>query len=196
MNSGLAPQSVVLCAAFLILGMPQAGVQNAGLPPEWELQDSLNSLVNATQKLLPLVQEAKPEDWTAKGAPDAYQAQWKSVVDEIGFLQRSAVELGAEPERLTLALETYFRAQSLHALVLSFNEGVRRYQNPALADSISGAVTGTSAGREKLREYIVKLAGAKEQQLKVMDQEAQRCRALLAKQPAAKKNPEKKAEPK
>ena len=196
MSSGLAPRSVVLCAAFLTLGMPQAAVQNAGLPPEWELQESLNSLVNATQKLLPLVQEAKPVEWTAKGAPDAYQAQWKSVLDEISFIRGSAGELGAEPERLTLALETYFRAQSLHALVLSFNEGVRRYQSPALADLIGGAVTGTSAGREKLRDYIVQLAGAREQQLKVMDQEAQRCRALLAKQPAAKKNPEKKAEPK
>lgn len=196
MSGGLVPRSAVLCAAFFILGMPQAGSQNAGLPPEWALQESLNSLLSATQKLLPLVQEAKPEEWTAKGAPDAYQSQRKSVVDEIGFISRSAGELGAEPERLTLAIETYFRAQSLHALVISFNEGVRRYQDPALADLISGAVTATSAGREKLRDYIVQLAGAKEQQLKVMDQEAQRCRALLAKQPPAKKTAGKKVEPK
>ncbi len=188
------PSGVGLCTVLFVL--PLLSAQNAGLPQQWEFRNELDSLVNSTQKLKPLLDAVKPGDWTTQGAPDTYQAQWKSLVAEIEYVSRSAADLGAEPERLTLALDTYFRLQSLDVMLVSLIEGVRKYQNPALADLISGAGTDASVQREKLREYIVRLAAAKEQELKVMDQEAQRCRALLATQPPARKNSEKKVEAK
>jgi hypothetical protein len=194
--SGLVRRGVWLPVTLVTLWLPALNAQTAGLLPEWEVRGNLTSLVEQTQRLKSILQAAKPNQWSEKGAPDTYQAQWKSILAEIDYVERSAGELAAEPERLTPALETYFRMQSLDYMLGSISEGVRRYQDPALADLISGAMTASALQREKLREYVVQLAASKEQQFKVMDEEAQRCRALLSSQPPARRNPERKAEPK
>ena len=94
-------------------GCPWRERQPAGLPPEWEVKANLAALAQQINGLKPLLDSVKPDQWTAQGAPEAYQAQWKSVVDEIGYVGRTSGELSADPERLSLALETYFRVQSL-----------------------------------------------------------------------------------
>ncbi len=48
----------------------------------------------------------------------------------------------------------------------------------------------------KLRQYIVQLAAAKEEQFKVMNQEAQRCRLMLSRQPPEKNSTENRTESK
>ena len=63
-------------------------------------------------------------------------------------------------------------------------ELIRRYQNPALADLLNGLMGETVASRDRLRSYVVDLAAIKEQELAIMDQEAQRCRATISRQPA------------
>ncbi len=70
-------------------------------------------------------------------------------------------------------------------MLRSVAAGVRKYQNPAIADLLQSLIAGTTADRDKLREYIVELAADREQQFKVVDAEAQRCRATLARQPRA-----------
>ena len=194
--SGVVPRHAWLSVMLAMLWLPVAGSQTADLPPEWDVRANLTSLVEQTQRLMPVLEAVKPELWSQKGAPDAYQAQWKSIVAEIDYIGRVAGELEREPERLTLALETHFGLQSLDAMLNSLNEGIRRYHNPALADLLSGTMTASAAQREKLRQYIVQLAAAKEQELKVMDLEAQRCRAMVSRQLPAKGAPGKKAEPK
>lgn len=194
--SGLVLRSARWFIVLAMLWLPVAGAQSADLPPEWEIRANLTSLVAGTERLKPLLEAAKPEQWSQKGAVDAYQAQWKSITAEIGYIGRAAGELQRQPERLTLALETYFRMQSLDSMLGSLNEGIRKYHNPALADLISGAMSANAAQSEKLRQFIVQLAAAKEEQFKVMDQEAQRCRLMLSRQPPAKNGPEKTTEPK
>jgi hypothetical protein len=194
--SGLVPRRARWSLVLAMLWLPAAGAQTADLPPEWEIRANLTALVAGTERLKPLLEAAKPEQWTQKGSADAYQAQWKSITAEIGYIGRAAGELQREPERLTLTLETYFRMRSLDSMLSSLNEGVRKYHNPALADLISGAMSANAAQGEKLRQFIVQLAAAKEEQFKVMDQEAQRCRTTLSRQPPAKNGPERKTEPK
>lgn len=194
--SGLVPRRARWSVVFALLWLPLAGAQAADLPPEWEVRDNLASLVAGTERLKPLLEAAKPDQWAQKGASDAYQAQWKSVIAEIGYIGRAAGELQRQPERLTLTLETYFRVQSLDSTLSALNEGIRRYHNPALADLISGAMNANAAQCEKLRQFVVQLAAAKEEQFKVMDQEAQRCRVMLSRRPPAKNAPEKKTESK
>ncbi len=174
---------VCLCVVAELLCIPGLRGQSAGVPPEWEVRKDMASLVDQTSRLKPLLDAVKPEQWAGEGAPQAYVAQWKSIMAESNYLAGSAKELAAEPERLTLALETYLRLQSLNAQLDSLNEGIRKYQNPALADLIQSAMTDGAAGREKLRQYIVQLATMKEEQLKVANAEAQRCRGILLKQP-------------
>jgi hypothetical protein len=60
---------------------------------------------------------------------------------------------------------------------------VRRYQNPALADLLTGLVADSSGSRQQLRQYVMDLVSLKEQEYQVMDREAQRCRAFLSRQP-------------
>lgn len=183
---GLVPCRVWLCMAMLCVWQPAARAQPAGLPPEWEVTANLAALTQHISGLKPLLDSVKPDQWTAQGAPEAYQAQWKSVADEIGYVGRTSGELSADPERLSLALELYFRVQSLDQMAESLNAGIRKYQSPELADLIRGRLSATSAGREKLRQYIVLLAAVREGQFKVMDEEAQRCRGMLSRQAPAR----------
>jgi hypothetical protein len=194
--SGFVPRRARWAVVLATLWLPVAGAQTPDLPQEWEIRANLTSLVAGTERLKPLLEAAKPEQWAQKGAADGYQAQWKSITAEIGYIGRAAGELQRQPERLTLTLETYFRMQSLDSMLSSLNEGIRKYHNPALADLINEAMSTNAAQCEKLRQYIVQLAAAKEQQFKVMDQEAQRCRMMLSRQPPAKDGPEKRTESK
>jgi hypothetical protein len=166
--------------------------QTAGVATPWDTTPMIASLSAQAARLKPILDQLTPKEWVAKGAPDAYIAQWKGAEDELGFLSDSAKALEKQPERLTLALDTYFRLQSLELRLHSLVEGVRNYQNPAVGDLLIGVAAENSANRDKLRQYITDLASAKEQEFEIADKEAQRCRGTLTKQtpakpPAAKK---------
>jgi hypothetical protein len=159
-----------------------ASAPDQGLTAEWDVKTLLNGLSKQSERLKPILDQLNPQEWVAKGAPQGYVTQWKSAKDELGYLVGSAQHLAKQPERLTLALETYFRMQALDSTLNSLAEGVRKYRNPAVADLMKGMMTENSGNREKLRLYIVDLANTQEQQFKVVDAEAQRCRGVLGRQ--------------
>ena len=167
--------------------------QTTGVAPEWDTQKMLTELSAHVQRLKPLIEEAKPAEWVAQGAPEAYVAQLKSASAEVGYLIRAAGELARQPDRLTKTIEAYFRMQSVESMLVSLAEGIRRYQNPAIADLLRSMVSETVAYREKLRQHLVDLAAVKEAEFLVADREAQRCRAVLSRQPGAS---QRKSEPK
>ena len=76
--------------------------------------------------------------------------------------------------------------QAVEAQIGSLVEGVRRYQNPAVGDLLVGVLAANSENRDQLRQYITDLAQSKEQEFRVVDQEAQRCRGNLMRQPAVR----------
>lgn len=172
-------RAALLCCAMSGLALAQSG----GIPPEWEVQKQMAALAEHVQRVDPVLEQLKPDDWVKQGAPAEYTEQIKRTRSEIGYLIGSTKELAAHSERLTIALETYFRMQSADAMLRSVAAGVRKYQNPALADLLQSLIADTSSDREKLRQYVVDLAADREQQFRVADQEAQRCRAVLSKQP-------------
>ncbi len=194
--SGSLAGLVCVLLALAAPCVPRLLGQSAGLPPEWEVRKDLALVADQTSHLKPLLDAVKPSEWAQKGASEAYIQQWKSVLAESDYLVRSTQELAARPERLTLALETYLRLQSWDALLDSLNEGVRKYQNAALADLIQSARSDGAAGRDKLQQYVVQLAALKEEQLRVADQEAQRCRGILLRQGPAQRDQGRKAETK
>ncbi len=158
--------------------------QNSGLEPEWEARKMLANLAAEARRFQPILDQVNPQTWVAAGAPETYVAQLKSTKAEIGYLEITTKALAEQPERLTLALEALFRMQSLEAFLRSLAEGIRRYQNPAVADLLNGLMNETLASRERLRTYVIELAAIKEQELSMMDREAQRCRAMISRQPA------------
>lgn len=151
---------------------------------EWDISQTLDALSSQAKRLKPILDQLTPQDWVAKGAPQTYVTQWKGAQDELGYLVSSAQALEKQPERLTLALDAYFRMQSLEMRLNSLVDGVRNYQNPAVGDLLIGVLAENSSNRDKLRQYITDLAQTKEKEFEVVDKEAQRCRGIINRQPA------------
>ncbi len=185
MKSGLL---MCLVLMYLVFASGLASAQSApagGVASEWDVRKLLDSLDLQAQHVKPIIDQVKPEAWVAKGAPKAYVMQWATAQAELKYLLSSSDALSKQPERLTLALDTYFRMQALEATLSSVTEGIRKYQNPALADLMQAVVSENSSNADKLRQYVQDLATQKEEEFKIADREAQRCRESLMKQPAA-----------
>ena len=161
--------------------------------PEWEAREAAAALEKHTAVIDGLLQQLRPEEWVAQGAPGAYVDQLKQTKQYNSYLALSAQALGREPAKLTAALDTFLRLDHLQSLLDSITAGVRHYQNAALADLLTSAVSQNSSTREKLKEYTRQLAEDREKEWEVANREAQRCRASLAKRPPAP--PVKKAAP-
>ena len=173
-----------LCLFFAALSLPAQ--QPPGVAPVWDVRQALTSLSGQTKRLQPVLAEFRVADWVSQGAPETYRAQWKAAQSEIGYFLRTLDALSAQPDRLTIALEAFLRMQALESMLESLNEGVRRYQNPALGDVLQSVLTETAPGRDKLREYLVELTATREQEFRIADQEAQRCRGTLLRQQSKK----------
>lgn len=158
-----------------------------GVDSEWDVRTMVSSLQRQEQHLRPLLDQVKPDTWVANGAPEAYIAQWKSTRAELNYLFQTSDAFLKQPERLTLALDTYFRMQSIDSMLASLVQGIRKYQSPAVAQQVQNVINETSMNRDKLREYIRELALQKEQEFQVADREAQRCRGVILKQPAGRR---------
>ena len=154
---------------------------------EWDISQTISALSAQAKRLKPILDQLTPQEWVAKGAPQTYVTQWKGAEDELGYLVGSAQALEKQPERLTVALDTYFRLQSLEMRLRSLVDGVRNYQNPAVGDLLIGVLAENSSNRDKLRQYITDLAQTKEKEFEIVDKEAQRCRTNLSRQPAPPK---------
>ena len=163
------------------------GAQSPGVSADWDVSKTVAALSAQATRLKPILDQLTPQQWVAKGAPETYVAQWKGAEDELGYLVNSAKALEKQPERLTLALDTYFRLQSLELQLNSLADGVRNYQNPAIGDLLLGVLADNSSNRDKLRQYITDLAATKEQEFQIVDKEAQRCRGILTRQPSTAK---------
>src|SRR5437588_769167 len=168
-----------------VLALAQSSPPRGGVSSEWDVRKLLEGLDLQTQHLKPIIERIKPESWVANGAPEAYVVQWKTGQTELRYLLSSSEALARQPDRLTLALDTYFRMQAMESTFGSVIEGIRKYQNPALADLVQAVMAENSTNRDRLRQYIQDLAEQKEQEFKVVDHEAQRCRDTLLHQPAS-----------
>src|SRR5439155_3549018 len=169
----------------LVSILPMCGAaQQAGVPTEWDVQKLVSDMAAQSGRILPLIEQIRPKEWVTRGASDTYVQQWDAAHSQAAALKLSVDNLVREPARLTAALDSYFRMQNLETVLTSLIEGVRKYQNPALADLLRSVLSENNASRQQLRQYLVDLAVVKEQESKVMDEEAQRCRESISKLPS------------
>ena len=134
-------------------------------------------------RLSVLLDKFDPQEWVAKGASETYGEQLQSCRDQAKALSAGAKALAANPERLSASLEVYFRIHALESMLASVEEAIRRYQSPANAQALTVLQAENDGNRDRLQQYIVNLAAAREQDLVVMDREAQRCRGILTQAP-------------
>jgi hypothetical protein len=163
---------------LLLLACPLA-IAAQGLPAGWEIEEMTNTVIGHAQRLAPLLEKAQPQWWIEQGAPAIYAEQYKSAVSEVGYTEQTAQELGSRPQRLAKALELYLRMQAMEATVTSIADVIERRQNEALAAEIRAVLSEAAPQRFRLREYLTELASTQEDQIEIMDGEAQRCRANL-----------------
>jgi hypothetical protein len=159
---------------------------NQGLASEWDARKMIDALSAQVQHLKPIIDQVQPDAWLSKGASETYVAQWSMAQTQLQYLISSSDAFSRQPDRLPLGLDIYFRMQAVDSTLGSLTEGVRKYQNPALASLMQSVIAENSTNRDRLRQYLQDLATQKEEEFRVADREAQRCRASLLQQPAAK----------
>jgi len=165
---------------------PAPPAAQPGVASEWDARKMIEALGTQAQHLKPIIDQVQPDEWQSKGASATYVAQWNTAQAQLRYLIASADSFSKQPERLPLGLDAYFRMQAMDAALGSLVEGVRKYQNPALASLMQSVIAENSANRDRLRQYLQDLATQKEQEFQVADREAQRCRAAMLQQPAPK----------
>ena len=173
---------LLLCAPLL------RGQTQAGVTASWDRAARIAELSDQAARLKPILDQLTPRQWMAQGAPQAYVTQWDDALKELEYLTAAADIFARQPERLTAAIDTLFRMQALKWRLESLAEGVRKYQNPAVGDLLLGVLRSNSANEDGLREYITDLATQREQELRILDQEAQRCRVEINRTPAPAKS--------
>ena len=178
---------IATCGALLLfVGAYCARAQQAGMQNDWDVHKTLSAIALHADRLAPFVDQIHPENWS--GAPEAYIAQAKTCQNEVRGVAAAARALSQNPEKLTDELQLLFRIRTLEGRLASLGEGLRRYHNPPLADMLSSAVVENTGNLQRLEQYVLELSAAKDQEFRVADQEAQRCRQSLSRQPRQEKD--------
>ena len=178
---------------WLALALPAAlSAQDKGIETDWDIRPVLKEIAAHAQRLDPMLEQIDAKEMAKNGAPDTYVTQLNESKVQAKALATEALALANSPEKLSADLATFFRMLSLEKTLLSIEEGIRKYWNPAVADLLNSQMAENGANRERFQRYILDLAATHEQECAVMDHEAQRCRGILAKQPNAGSKTEKK----
>ena len=167
---------------FLLLALVsnQVFAQNpSGLMTSWDFKKTIENLTLYSKRLNPILDQVKPAEW--KDAPEGYVAQQQLVKTQLASIAILTQNLAKDPERLPIALDLFFRYENFDITLASLVDGIRRYQNPAVADLINGVRNENSPARQALKDYLVDLAATRDQEFRIVDQEAQRCRGQLLK---------------
>jgi hypothetical protein len=166
----------------MVLGLAVVAlaIQSPGVVPDWDVKVRAEKLSEDIARLKPVLDQLQPATWAAQDAPAGYEKQRQFCLSEIGNIQTATKTLQAQPEKLSSALDVYFRTEAMLEQVRSLSAGVRKYQNPAVADLIDGIAGNTAADRALLRQQIQDMAVLREKEMDVAQREAQRCRVDLA----------------
>ncbi len=160
--------------------------QSSGLETPWDVRTILAKLNADTGELKPLLDTLKPQQWyDQKGASSTYILQWQTAERQLNDVSETSKLLGQKTESLSLALDDYFRLEALEVTTRSLEEGVRKYGDRSTAERFSQLLARNFNNRERFRDYIRDLAASTEQNFKIADEEAQRCRGMISREPAS-----------
>ena len=145
----------------------------------WEISPVLAEISAHGARLEAALGHINVRPWIDRGASETYLEQWQSATEQAKALADTAAALAHNPERLSAGLDVLFRIQALETMTGSLEQGMRKYQTPSDAAALAALSGENGANRSRLERYLVNLAADQEQQLQIMDSEAQRCRASL-----------------
>ncbi len=156
----------------------------AGLENPWDARKIIADVQKDTAQLQPLLSQINPQTWVdQKGAPTTYLVQWQSAQQQSNDLLAITKIFAQKTESLSQGLDTYFRLEALEVTERSLAQGAQQYDSRAQSDKLNMMIAHNFANRERLRNYLRDLATGTEQNFVIADQEAQRCRASLSRNP-------------
>jgi hypothetical protein len=164
--------------------------QPVGLETDWDIAQTIRQLSAHVADIEAALTKIDARAWVEQGAPETYAEQVQSTREQSHYLSDSAKTLAANPQRLSAGLDFFFRLGTVETMLVSVQEGLRKYQSPGDAQGLASLTAQGSSDRYRFQQYLVSLAGEREQELGVMDKEAQRCRALVT-APAVRPKPKK-----
>lgn len=175
---------VCVCVSIPTLGRSQNANSQAGLETPWDVRQILTNLLKDNQELQPLLAGINPQQWyDQKGAPSAYISQWQMAQRQLADVVTTSKSLAQDTENLPLALDDYFRLEALEVTARSLEEGAQKYADRATSDRLSELIAHNFTNRQHFRDYIRDLAASTAQNFKIADEEAQRCRGIISKEP-------------
>lgn len=177
-------QIFTLLLAALLFFVGSAFAQTPAPMTDEDVAAVFNRISQRAARLEPMLEQLRPNDWVAKGAPDTYVTQWNSLRQQYTAIETDLTNLAQHMDSLTDSMKALFRIQAANRALDSLMGGVRRYQNPALADLLESVAAESTNDIERFEQHLVEMADAKEQQYTLVDREAQRCRSTLSRQPA------------
>jgi hypothetical protein len=152
----------------------------AGLETPWDARQIVAQMAQDDQKLQPVLAKLNPQRWyDDKGAPSTYIVQWQMAQQQLKDVATTTQLLQQKIDSLPAALDVYFRLEALEVTARSLDEGAQRYADRATADQLTQLIAQNFTSRERFREYIKDLALSTEQNFKIADEEAQRCRVAM-----------------
>jgi hypothetical protein len=176
--------SALLCVGALPLFAQTKAIAPAGLEAPWDVRKMAADLQHQTESVQPLLGQLNPQTWVnEKGAPSTYIVQWQTAQQQLRDAVTVAQQLAQHTESLSTALDTYFRLEALELSERALAEGARQYDQRQIADKLAAVVAHNFDMRQQLREYIRNLAVSTEENFRIADSEAQRCRSTLSRQP-------------
>jgi len=166
--------------------VPVPQVSLAGVQTPWDVRTIIDKLVDENEHFEPVLENIHPQEWVPKGASPVYIQQLQQAQQQTRDVVVTSRKLAQRTDELSLALDDYFRLEALDSTARSLEEGVRRYADRSAADKLAALIAHNFSAREQFRDYLSSLATSQEQNFKVADQEAQRCRGIISREPAAK----------
>jgi hypothetical protein len=158
-----------------------------GLENSWDVRAILDGMSKADQQLAAEVAALKPQQWfDQKGAPTTYILQSQLAQQQARDVAASRNLLMQHTDDLAQALDLYFRLEALDVTARSLAEGAKKYADRQTADRLTAQIAQNFAQRERFRDYIKDLAVSTQQNFKIADAEAQRCRGMISMEPPKK----------
>ncbi len=173
-------------------GVPSATptqTSSDGVETAWDARRIVDATGKANREMKPVLLSMSPQEWyEKKGAPSTYVIQWQTAQRQVSDVDITAQRFAQKTDSLPLGLDLYFRLEALETTARSVDEGAKKYADPSAAARLTALLASSFDGRQRLRDYLRDLAADQEQNFKVADAEAQRCRGMISREPAPSNN--------
>lgn len=164
---------------------PRVAPRPEGLQAPWDIRQMLAALNAQIAKMQPVLENMHPQQWLDNGAPPAYVGLYQNTRTRMDDVIRAVKNLSQQTDSLSAALDTYFRMEALETSARSVYDCVKKYGERTSAEQLSAVISQNFENRKKFRDYLRDLSTEREQEFKIADEEAQRCRGMISRESPA-----------